>query len=387
MNKEIKSIYIHIPFCKSRCFYCDFYSSTFDNAELHNKYINSLFIEWDNLSISQQLKYSNILTIYIGGGTPNSLNNNNLIYLFNEIEKRKSKYSFDIIEYNIESNPDILTKEQINIFDQYNINRISLGIQSFNTKHRQTIGRIGDIKLIENKLLTLKKYYKNKLNLDLMIGLPNQSINDLENDLCRIINLNPEHLSVYILTPAEGTKLYDQLNNNKFTLPNDTISEYYLKTIDTLEEKGYQQYEVSNFSKGIDNQSKHNLNYWNNSYYLGLGASASSYYNNKRTTNIDDAIKYIEYISEDKSPIIDIDELDNEKKINEFIYLSLRVKTGISKSKLKGLVDKNKYLKIEKLIAAYTSQNYIIENETHYYLSKYGFLYIDRIAVELISLF
>lgn len=275
--KEL-GIYIHIPFCKKKCDYCDFISFC-DKTEQIEEYINVLKEEIRNSLINKEYK---VTTIYIGGGTPSFIDSK---YITEILKLVKEKFYIENAEITIELNPGTVTKEKLLDYKKAGINRLSIGLQETNNELLKQIGRIHTYEeFLETYNLARKLEFKN-INIDLMIGLPNQSIQNIKEDLNKIIALNPEHISVYSLILEEGTKLYQKYENNEINLPNEELERnmyWYVKN--TLENNGYKHYEISNFSKK-GYESKHNMNCWEQKEYLGFGLSAHSYINGTRYSN------------------------------------------------------------------------------------------------------
>lgn len=276
--KEI-GLYIHIPFCVKKCDYCDFIS--YSNQENCIKpYMEAIKKEIKNELGNKKCKVN---TIYIGGGTPSFVDSKYIIEIMYEIQQciQVEKNA----EITIEVNPGTVTKEKLTDYQKVGINRISIGLQETDNGLLKEIGRIHTYEqFLETYQLARKAGFQN-VNVDLMIGLPNQTIENIKNSLERIIALNPEHISVYSLILEEGTKLYDRVQKGELLLPSEELERnmyWYVKN--TLENKGYIHYEISNFSKK-GYESKHNTNCWNQEEYIGLGIGAHSYLDGIRYSN------------------------------------------------------------------------------------------------------
>jgi len=301
INKKEVGLYIHLPFCKQKCYYCDFTSYACGNEQIA-EYIEALKKEIPNNYI--------IKTIYIGGGTPSYIDSKYIVELMSLVKKEYAK------EITIEVNPGTVTKEKLEDYKKCGINRLSIGLQTSDNKLLKQIGRIHTY---EDFLYTYKLArevgFKN-VNIDIIFGLPNQIIDET---IERIIKLNPEHISTYSLILEEGTKLYNSRNNFKF--PSDEEErEMYWKIKNKLEEAGYKHYEISNFAKpGFE--SKHNLDCWKQKEYIGIGTAAHSYIDNVRYSNTDDIIGYKKVIHEVQT---------EETKMKEYMLLGLRIIDGIN---------------------------------------------------------
>lgn len=338
------SIYIHIPFCSSICTYCDF-CKLLKNEKWINQYLDALAQE-----IKKKYKKEKVKTIYIGGGTPSSLSLENLKKLFNILKI----FNLDRqCEITFETNSEDLTIEKINFLKKH-INRLSIGIQTFDKNIIKTLNR----KLnIDNVKLAFKNF--DNINIDLMYGFQNQNIEKLKQDLKEIIKLNPKHISTYCLIIEPNTKLYI---DNYIPIDDDKERQMYDLIVETLKENNYIQYELSNFSKK-SYESKHNLTYWNNDNYYGFGLGASGYINNVRYENTRSLTEYLK-----GNYILEKQELSLEETIqNEFI-LGLRKIEGIDKEKFyhKYKINIKDILPVQKLL----SQKILLENETNIYINK-----------------
>lgn len=342
--KEI-SLYIHIPFCKQRCFYCDF--PTFAGKEgLREDYIKALVKE-----IEEKCSDYLIKTIFIGGGTPSYLEENNLEKLLIAVSKLNLS---DKLEYSMECNPGAVNEEKLRIMKKYGINRISFGLQSCNDNLLKKIGRIHTFEeFLENYNLARKVGFNN-INVDLMYGLPNLTIQDWKNTLEKICELKPEHISAYSLIIEEGTAFYKLYEKDKLELPSEDDERIMDKiTKDILKSNGYHQYEISNFA--LDSKEcEHNKVYWSLDEYIGVGSASSSYIDGYRFANTSNINDYIENISSNVSVVIDKYENSIEDEMEEFIFMGLRMVSGIDllKFKKKFSVDINSIYKevIEKNI-------------------------------------
>lgn len=346
--KEL-GIYIHIPFCKSKCSYCDFIS--FANKEKKvEKYIECLKKEIKNKEVDNCI----VDTIYIGGGTPSFIESK---YIKEILELVKSRFKIkEEAEITIEVNPGTVNEEKLKDYKETGINRISIGLQSTNNKILKQIGRIHTYEEFLNTYNLVRKVGFRNINVDLMLALPNQTLEELEESIEKVIKLNPEHISIYSLILEDGTKMEELVNNKKIQLPSDELErKMYWNIKNKLEQNGYTHYEISNFSKkGFE--SKHNMNCWNQKEYLGFGLAAHSYINNERfcnTNNIEEYIKNIE--NNNIKSNIEICEIQNEEeKKKEYMLLGLRKLEGVNIQEFKNkFVDNPIYLyrkELEKLV-------------------------------------
>lgn len=327
--KEI-GIYIHIPFCKSKCYYCDFVSFA-NKTDIIKQYIECLKIELIKRASDKYL----VKTIFIGGGTPSSIDCKYIVDIINTV---RDNYNIDEhAEITIEVNPKTVDKHKLGEYYKLGINRLSIGLQSANNEILKTIGRIHTFEdYIETIDIAKKVGFKN-INTDIMIGLPNQTIYDVEDTLNKIISLNLTHISVYSLILEQGTKLEEMYKAKQVKPVDDEIERYmYWYAKRKLEDNGFIHYEISNFSKpGFS--SKHNMDCWSQKEYLGFGVAAASYENKVRFVNTECIEKYIENIKKDElSKNVKIEEKQDEKtEMKEYIILGLRKIGGISYSKFR----------------------------------------------------
>ena len=331
--KEI-GIYIHIPFCIKKCEYCDFVSYC-NKKEYVPQYINALKKEIKN-NINKEYK---ITTIYIGGGTPSSIEENYIADIIETIKLNMNEENlkdFENIEVTIEVNPGTVNKEKLQVYKKIGINRLSIGLQETHNELLKSIGRIHTYEEFIKTYKLARKIGFNNINVDLMIALPNQTIQDIKENLEKITKLNPEHISVYSLILEEGTPFYNKYNENKIKLPDeDTERNMYWYVKNTLENNGYMHYEISNFSKkGFE--SKHNMNCWNQEEYLGFGLAAHSYNNRIRYSNTN---SIEEYIKGSNKIIHEEQTLEDMQK--EYMLLGLRKIEGINIQKFKNKFAQN----------------------------------------------
>ena len=343
---EEMGIYIHIPFCKQKCYYCDFISYSKKDC-LIESYIKALCqeIKYGLIELKNSKTNYKITTVYIGGGTPSYIESRYIKDILNIIykETKTLKIELDNPEVTIEVNPGTITESKLRDYKNIGINRISIGLQTANNKLLKQIGRIHDFEQFIETFNLAKKVGIKNINVDLMLGLPNQTIQDLKDSLEKVLQLNPEHISLYSLILEENTPLYNMINKKELQLPNENIERnmyWYVK--DTLELNGYNHYEISNFAKK-GYISKHNVNCWKQKQYRSFGTAAHSYVNNVRFSNIENLEQYIKNIENgnfkknimihEKQKLIDI------KK--EFMLLGLRMIDGISIQEFKTKFQEN----------------------------------------------
>ncbi|MEG0371317.1 MAG: radical SAM family heme chaperone HemW, partial [Clostridium sp.] len=308
----------HIPFCAKKCLYCDF--NSFSNRKLEDEYIESLIKE---IRLITDTEFE---TIFIGGGTPTILSIHNLKLLLNSLDKFSPK------EFTVECNPGTLTKENLTLMKSKGVNRLSIGLQSTHDRILKSLGRIHTYKeFLDGYNMSREVGFQN-INIDLMFAVPGQGLEEFKESLQEVSKLNPEHISAYSLIVEEGTPFYEmKLKGELFVVDEDVEREMYDYLIEFLESKEYKWYEISNFAK--DNlESLHNKAYWNGREYIGVGAGAHSYSNNRRYSNVKEIEQYIESINNGDGKNIEQEEYINKRAaMEEFMFLGLRMIDGISK--------------------------------------------------------
>jgi len=309
----MKSIYIHIPFCDSICTYCDF-SKFYYNSNMVDIYLNSLEKE-----IIQNYKNELITSIYIGGGTPSSLSTEQLSKLFSILKLIKKANN---IEFTFECNPESMTSSKIRLLKENGVNRVSIGVQSFDDNILNFLNRKHSKQDVYKLVSKLKRSGIYNINIDLIFGINNQTIDNIRNDLDDFIKLGIPHISYYSLILEEHTKLYI---DNYIEIDDDKCASQYEFICEYLKKYGYSHYEISNFSKE-GYESKHNLVYWNNENYYGFGCGAHGFINNIRYENTKSITKY-----NSGKFIFDKHKLDIKEDIENQIMLNLRTKYGINK--------------------------------------------------------
>lgn len=306
------SIYIHIPFCKSICSYCDFCKLYYDKFNVL-EYLDSLEYE-----IKEKYKGELINTLYIGGGTPSALSLNELNRLFDIIKNiNRSRDS----EFTIEVNVNDINEEMLILFKDNGINRISIGVETLNDKYLKFLNRNHTRSEVIEKINLVKKYIDN-FSIDLMYAFPNQELNEVMDDLFFVVSLEPKHISIYSLIIEEHTKIFI---DNVMPLNDELESSMYYNIIKYLNDNDYIQYEISNFAK-VGYQSKHNLVYWNNKEFYGFGLGASGYIDNVRYTNTRSINKYLKH-----SFILEKEDIDKSISMENELIFGLRKTNGISK--------------------------------------------------------
>lgn len=361
------AIYIHIPFCVKKCGYCDFLSFQ-STEEQREKYINKLI---DEIKLYPKVKYD---TIYFGGGTPSLLTSEQVKKILNHLK-------FDErTEITLEVNPKTIDSNKLKEFKNIGINRLSIGIQSFNEKFLKKLGRIHSKEEgIEIYKLAREIGFKN-ISLDLMFSLPDQTLDEVKEDLEMLFSLEPEHFSIYSLIWEEGTPFYEKLLSGEYhETENDTEADMYKMIIDRSKERGYHHYEISNFCK-TGKESRHNTKYWKNKEYIGVGLGASGYLKNNRYKNSSNFEEYFDKINKGKFPRIEEEFVDNDMLEEYRHILGLRLlEEGIKES------DDIKYKNIyTKLMKNKFLKKFEKENEKRYILTEKGLFLANEVFEEFI---
>ncbi|UMZ73069.1 radical SAM family heme chaperone HemW [Natranaerofaba carboxydovora] len=385
--KMQKGLYVHVPFCVSKCNYCDFVSQKIKKEDVL-KYLEGLKYEVDfhkkNLN-----GISLFDSLYIGGGTPTSLEVNDLEHLLNIIFENVNISSE--AEITIEVNPLTIDEDKVKLIKDY-VNRISLGLQTTKESLLKLISRIHTYQDFLTTYELITKYFGN-VNVDLIYGIPEQTLEDLNKDLYRLTGLSPSHISIYGLTLEEGTELYKQIEDNKINnLPSDNLqNEMYYQARETLTNNGYIHYEISNFALP-GKKSSHNLIYWQRDNYLGLGPGAHSFWNSIRWKNPDDLGEYykkskktkldsnnIDYLTEDKT------QIDCYEALFEEFMLGLRLVEGIDLKEIGEKFNLDVYKFYQNEIDDLQERGLIKKNKNRIKLTNTGYMLSNRVFVEFLT--
>ena len=369
-------LYIHIPFCKNKCFYCDFPSFS-GKESLMVDYAKALSKEIDN-SCQDKL----ISTIFIGGGTPTYLCIEGWKIIAESI-KNLNFVSKDF-EFTVEGNPNSFNEEQLEIFKTMGVNRISMGLQAVQEHHLKSIGRIHTIEDFKKSYIMLRENGFNNINVDLMFGLPNKTLAEWIESLEQVIELKTEHLYCYSLIIEEGTKFYNLYENESLILPNEDVErDMYAVTKDILKKNGYEQYEISNYAKkGFE--CKHNKIYWQLNNYVGCGSSSHSYINGIRYRNESNIEKYIGRMNESNTVVVE--EFKNSEKddIEEFMFLGLRLNDGIDIREFQHRFGVSIFDKYKDIIEKYVHMELLNLEENRLFLTSKGMEFSNQVMADFI---
>ena len=361
----MQGLYIHIPFCISKCAYCDF--ASFANIKrLRMPYLKALKRE----IILQKKHYKNFnpKTLYIGGGTPSFLTSAQIKFLFNSIYGCFKNFK----EITFEANPESLTLSKIKLLKNLGVNRLSLGLQSTFDKHLKTLGRAHNFETFLRAYTQAKKYFNN-INVDLIAGLPNQTLADFEQSIKQLIALKQQHISVYGLQVEVGTPLY----KSGYVCDDNLCRKMLEKGEEILQNSGFVHYEISNFSLP-EFESKHNINYWMGGVYLGCGSAAASYINGVRFQNTADVKEYIKSLAENKIPTVFKEKLRGKAKTGEEILLKFRMLNGFKPTqKMLKYFSKEFKILLDKKLIIKEGKNLKLSEEGKYFANNVFIYFVE----------
>jgi oxygen-independent coproporphyrinogen III oxidase len=368
-------IYIHIPFCESKCGYCDFYSIT--DSKYQKDFLLCLEKEI-NIYANQYNNKNNFDTIYIGGGTPSVLPSEQISHIINLL-KKNFKITNDV-EITVEINPGTVNKSKLQEIKNAGVNRLSIGVQSFNAVELKFLERIHDVNESLESVKLAKEVGFNNLSIDLIYALPGQTIKNWKSSLDKAIKLNPEHISAYNLTIEKNTPFGD-LKNQGILKPLSELkeNEFFDYTDSILSKAGYNHYEISNFAKKEKYISKHNYKYWQHNYYLGFGPSAHSFWENQRWGNVRSIEKYILLLIKNEKPLDFCESLSVKNLEFEHIFLSLRTYIGVDLKAFENKFQLNFKAKYKSTISPLLKAQYAEFSDTSFRLTRKGMMLCDEI--------
>ncbi len=374
-------IYIHIPFCESKCGYCDFYSIT--DLKYQNEFLVSL--ENEITIYADEYKNGQIFdTIYIGGGTPSILSTEQIVRILNLLNEN-FKITNDA-EITIEINPGTVDQSKLYAIRNAGINRLSIGVQSFQENDLQFLERIHNVNQSLKSVKLAKDIGFENISIDLIYALPGQTLQNWESSLKRAIELNPEHISAYNLTIEKGTPFNDFKNKSRLkTLSESQENDFFNCTDSMLTGAGYKHYEISSFARDEKYISKHNYKYWQHNHYLGFGPSAHSFWNNQRWGNKRSVENYISQLNKNEKPIEFCEFLSAKDLEFEHVFLSLRTYNGLNLKGFKNRFKTEFEIKYKSIISTLLLTNYVEFNEDCFYLTKKGMMLCDEILPAFIK--
>lgn len=380
MNEKTMGVYVHIPFCTSRCDYCDFYSTVGLGAPQQGQYVSSLLHEWECYAACGIRNDWRIETLYIGGGTPTVLVPAHLERLLDGLMER-----FDtsrLQEFTIEANPGTLTEEKLKILRDHGCDRLSLGVQSFDPFYLKWLGRSHDVQAVYDSWAMARSMGWDNLSLDLMYGLQDQTLDHWRQTLQQALDLQPEHLSLYQLNIEPGTPMAERVaRGDAHTVDEETARQQYLLAREVLLAAGYAHYEISNYAKP-GKQSRHNTLYWKNQEYVGMGAGASGYINRVRYTNHKDLTLYTRMIKRNRVPRAFEETIDGELQKKETILLGLRLTEGVDKKAYQQCFGRTLEEDFGAVIRKHEAQGLMENREDTLRLTLEGLLLSNEILVD-----
>ncbi|MEH7353213.1 radical SAM family heme chaperone HemW [Neobacillus drentensis] len=363
----IKAAYLHIPFCEHICHYCDF-NKVFLKGQPVDDYLQAL--DQEMKVTLEQFPTDSLQTIFVGGGTPTSLNEKQLLSFCESINRNLPKSN--TCEFTFEANPGDLTKEKLQILKDAGVNRISLGVQTFNEDLLKKIGRVHQARDVYQSIENAKTVGFENISIDLIFSLPTQTVNDFKESLTEAFSLDIPHYSAYSLIIEPKTVFYNLLKKGKLPTPGEDIeATMYEILMEEMGKHGFNQYEISNFSRH-GYESKHNLTYWNNEYYYGFGAGAHSFVNGIRRSNLGPLKKYIEQISSGNLPVFEEHLVSKAEQMEEEMFLGLRKTEGVSITHFIEKFNFDPQKIFEQELTDLISKQWIEVKNNHIYLTKNG---------------
>ncbi|MBZ2153770.1 radical SAM family heme chaperone HemW [Streptococcus australis] len=374
MQAKPSSAYVHIPFCTQICYYCDF-SKVFIKNQPVDAYLEHLIQETRSYEIGK------LRTLYIGGGTPTALSAQQLAYLLTELPKVMDL--LEVEEFTIEANPGDLDPDKIAVLKDSQVNRVSLGVQTFDNKMLKKIGRSHQEQDIYDNIRHLKQAGFDNISIDLIYALPGQTMDQVKENVAKAIDLDIPHMSLYSLILENHTVFMNRMRRGKLPLPKEELeAEMFEYIIEELEKAGFEHYEISNFSKpGFE--SRHNLVYWDNAEYYGLGAGASGYVDGIRYKNHGPIRHYLEAVEAGKARITE-EHLTLEEKMEEELFLGLRKKTGVSKARFEEKFGVSFDQRYGRVVASLTEQGLLVPDDKQVRMTKRGLFLGDTVAEKFI---
>ncbi|HEO4026518.1 TPA: oxygen-independent coproporphyrinogen III oxidase [Streptococcus agalactiae] len=374
MLKKPTSAYVHIPFCTQICYYCDF-SKVFIKNQPVDAYLQALIREFRSYDITE------LRTLYIGGGTPTSISAVQLDYLLTELIRDLNLNTLE--EFTIEANPGDLTVDKIEVLQKSAVNRVSLGVQTFNDKHLKRIGRSHNEAQIYSTIDALKTAGFQNISIDLIYALPGQTMDDVRSNVAKALSLNIPHLSLYSLILEHHTVFMNKMRRGKLHLPTEDLeAEMFEYIISEMERNGFEHYEISNFIKpGFE--SRHNLMYWENVEYYGVGAGASGYLDGIRYRNRGPIQHYLKGVSEGNARLSE-EVLSKNEMMEEELFLGLRKKEGVSIGKFEQKFGTSFEKRYGQIVQELQSDGLLKENNGFIQMTKKGLFLGDTVAEKFI---
>ncbi|MGG3506628.1 radical SAM family heme chaperone HemW [Paenibacillus lautus] len=379
-DQRTEAVYIHIPFCTNKCFYCDFNSYVLKDQPVMD-YLRALDKEME-LTV-QANSPGRIKSIFVGGGTPTVLKPNEMEYFLQSVKRHFPEWSDDI-EFSMEANPGTTDLEKLSVMREGGVNRISFGVQAFQNSLLTGIGRIHDTDDVYRSLENARRAGFENMSIDLMFGLPNQTLDMLAESVDKALELGLPHYSIYSLKVEENTLFHTMYQRNQLPLPDEEDElNMYLLLMERMQAAGYKQYEISNFAKpGFE--SRHNMTYWRNEDYYGLGAGAHGYVGRQRHVNIKGVNPYNEAANQGL-PRLESFEVSREEAMEDFLMVGLRVLDGVSRSRFRQQFGTSMEEVFAGPLNKMVSAGLLDSTEDGYKLSSKGILFGNDVFAEFIG--
>ncbi len=364
-------LYLHIPFCASKCKYCDFYSFRTNDEDMKDSYISAMMLQMED--ISENCRDHEVDTVYIGGGTPSLLSAKQIARLLDSV-----KHNFRVdknAEITIEANPGTIDEKKLRAIKKLGVNRLSIGLQSAHDSELKVLGRIHTMRDFDDAFRAAREAGFDNISVDVMYGIPNQTQASFVKTLEYVTGLSPEHISLYCLKVEEGTPFYKMREEGRLALPDDDEQyEMYSGAVDYLAARGYERYEMSNFAKD-GRVSKHNMKYWNCEEYIGIGAAAHSYFGGERYSMIRNATNYIDGLEILEAGIKIVDEsrfIEKNESMNEYVMLRMRLEDGVDPAVFGRLFGVDFVEKFGRYLNEYVKDGFVTKKNGHYAFTTKG---------------
>ncbi|OMC72842.1 coproporphyrinogen III oxidase [Paenibacillus odorifer] len=375
-----EAVYIHIPFCTNKCFYCDFNSYVLKDQPVMD------YLEALDREMEQTVKNTPpgvIKTIFVGGGTPTVLKPDEMAYFLKSVRTHFPNWDKDI-EFSMEANPGTTDLDKLTVMKEGGVNRVSFGVQAFQNELLTGIGRIHNVDDVYRSLENARAVGLNNLSVDLMFGLPNQTVEMLGESIRKALELDLPHYSIYSLKVEENTLFHTLFNKNKLPLPNEEDElQMYLLLMSSMKDAGYNQYEISNFAKpGME--SRHNITYWRNEDYYGLGAGAHGYVGRQRHINVKGVNPYVE-ATRKGLPRLDAYPISEAEAMEDFMMVGLRMHEGVSNEAFQAQFGRSIEEVFEKSLHKMLHAGLLEQEAGVYRLSKQGILFGNDVFAEFVG--
>lgn len=378
MTMPVQSLYVHVPFCRTICGYCDFYSQVFDRRAV-TPLVDALLTELDWLSERHSLQ---LRTVFVGGGTPTTLPPAELQRLLGAIHRHLDPTGGPH-EFTVEANPATVTPDVAAALVECGVNRVSIGAQSFQPGELRVLDRVHAPHQVPQTVAMCRESGIAQVNLDLIFAIPGQSLESWLRNLSAALELRPDHLSCYALTYEPGTPLYERLQRGEVRrLPDELEADMFEATIDRLAEAGFEQYEISNFARPF-RQCRHNLAYWRAEPCAAVGPSASGYIDGERYRNVPDTAHYVRAVQQGLSPRTEVERLEPERRAREAMVLGLRTLAGVDRGQFRTRYGEDPAAWFREAVDRHVELGTLVVDEA-VKLTRRGLLLADSVMVDFV---